>query len=196
THSRWVPFSLAGRFGSVIMTIGHSTRSLDDFVELLRAHDVSVIVDVRRFPASRRHPHFASAPLARGLELRGIGYTHDEALGGRRAASPGSANTALRDPGFRGYADHMCSDGFRSALRQLVEAGGRASVAVMCAEAVPWRCHRWLLSDALVASGVAVEHIVGAGPRRAHHLNPMAVEQGGCITYPGQPSLPLQQRQG
>jgi uncharacterized protein (DUF488 family) len=102
----------------------------------------------------------------------------------------------LRDAAFRGYADHMATPEFRAALDELLALGARERPAVMCAEAVPWRCHRWLLSDAIVARGETVEHIIGPGPRRAHRLNDMAVEQDGRVSYPGQSVLPLDERQG
>ncbi|HEX2115725.1 MAG TPA: DUF488 domain-containing protein [Alphaproteobacteria bacterium] len=167
-----------------IVTIGHSTRPLDEFLGLLRAHAVQRLVDVRAFPRSRRHPQFNIDTLPAALEAAGIAYTHLPALGGRRTARSDSANTAWRDPGFRGYADYMETAAFEGGLAQLLDAGGGQLVAIMCAEAQPWRCHRSLIADALVARGVPVEHIMGAGKRRPHAPPPFARIAGGRVRYP------------
>ncbi len=168
-------------------TIGHSTRPLSELIELLRAHGVERLVDIRRFPGSRRNPQYGADPLARALAEAGIAYVHEPGLGGRRRPRPDSPNTHWRDAGFRGYADYMATPEFAAALGGL-EAGAGAEggvTAVMCAEAVPWRCHRQLLADALVADGHEVAHIVGPGPARPHVLNP-AARPGpvGALTYP------------
>src|SRR5437016_8500960 len=144
----------------MIYTVGHSTRSLETFLALLAEHEIRLLVDVRRYPASRRYPHFAQEPLAAALEAVGIAYRHDADLGGRRAARPDSLNTAWRSAGFRGYADYMETPAFQTALARLLEAGRTRRTAVLCAEAVPWRCHRQLIADALVASGEPVAHIL------------------------------------
>lgn len=176
-----------------ILTIGHSTRSTAELIELLRAHGVDTLVDVRRFPGSRRYPHFASEPLARALTQAGITYVHEPRLGGRRTARQSSPNTYWRNPGFRGYADYMASPEFRQALEDLVALANDRTVAIMCAEAVPWRCHRQLVADALVAGGHAVAHIIGTGPAQPHVLNPaLKVANNGVLTYAaegGQASL-------
>jgi uncharacterized protein (DUF488 family) len=165
-------------------TVGHSTRALEEFLALLREARVPLLVDVRRFPGSRRHPQFSRDALARALEAEGMGYQHEGDLGGRRDARPDSPNTAWRNEAFRGYADHMASPEFGAALQRLQAAPERT--AVMCAEAVPWRCHRQLIADALVARGVEVRHILGPGRREPHALNPSAViAADGGITYPG-----------
>jgi uncharacterized protein (DUF488 family) len=178
----------------VILTIGHSTRALDDFIEMLRAHGVTFLVDVRRFPGSRRQPQFNKEALAAALNDVGISYEHAVDLGGRRSPVEGSPNEGLRNPQFRGYADHMGTPEFRRALDRLLEQGEDRTVAVMCAEAVPWRCHRSMLADAIIARGVAVEHIMDASTRRPHEPTKGAVFREAQVTYPGrheQPTLPL-----
>ncbi|HET9986670.1 MAG TPA: DUF488 domain-containing protein [Longimicrobiales bacterium] len=172
-----------------IYTIGHSTRSIDEFVELLRAHGVDTLVDVRRHPGSRRQPQFGRDTLPPALEAAGIAYRHEEELGGRRAPAPDSPNGWWRNEQFRGYADHMATPGFQAALDRLIERAERETQAIMCAEAVPWRCHRSLTADALVARGVDVAHIVGPGRAEPHLLNPAArVGAGGSVTYPPEQS--------
>jgi len=172
-------------YGNVIYMVGHSTRTLEDFLALLAAHGVGQVVDVRRYPASRRHPHFAKDPLALALAAAGIAYGHASDLGGRRAAQANSPNTAWRNAGFRGYADYMETPAFTQALARLIDlVAGRPS-AVLCAEAVPWRCHRQLLADALVARGIEVRHIIGPGEPERHRLSPHArVLPGGRLCYP------------
>src|SRR5437870_2302093 len=143
----------------MIYTVGHSTRSLETFLALLAEHQIRLLVDVRRYPASRRYPHFAQEPLAAALEAVGIAYRHDADLGGRRSARKDSANTAWRSAGFRGYADYMETPAFEDALARLRELARARPTAILCAEAVPWRCHRQLIADALVARGEEVGHI-------------------------------------
>jgi uncharacterized protein (DUF488 family) len=167
-----------------ILTVGHSTRSLEEFLALLKAHQVEHLVDVRSFPRSRRYPHFNSDALAQSLPAAGIAYTHLGALGGMRKPKPNSINTGWRVEGFRGYADYMDSPEFEAGLEALLRIASTARTAIMCAEAVPWRCHRQLISDALVARGNEVRHIIDTGPPRPHELNPMARVRAGRITYP------------
>jgi len=167
-----------------IYTIGHSTRPLDEFVSLLRAHAIESLVDVRRYPGSRRYPQFNADSLATALRGAGIGYTHEVELGGRRAARPDSPNGAWRNAGFRGYADHMATPEFRAALDRLVHVADDGGVAVMCAEAVPWRCHRRLIADALVLRGVRVAHILSDSRADAHTLHEAARHVDGTIRYP------------
>ena len=174
-----------------IFTIGHSTRSLEDFVELLQRNQVEVLVDVRTVPASRRVPHFAKAALERSLPARGIEYVHLPELGGLRKPGPDSINAGWRNAAFRGYADYMQTAEFRAGIDRLLEIAGSRRVTVMCAEAVPWRCHRSLIADALVARGVDVRHIIGAGPPSPHTLTPFAVVDGDRITYPAPDTLGL-----
>lgn len=167
-----------------LFTIGHSTRSLDELVELLHGHGVTLLADVRTVPRSRRLPHFDLASLAAELPGRGIEYLHLRELGGLRRPRPDSPNGGWRNAGFRGYADHMDTPEFRAGLERLARLGRERDVAFMCAEAVPWRCHRSLLADALVARGLPVRHIVGAGRSQAHVLTPFARVAGDRITYP------------
>jgi uncharacterized protein (DUF488 family) len=170
--------------GALILTIGHSTRSLDELAALLRAHGVERLADVRAFPRSRRHPQFNIDTLPAALAAMGIDYCHLPALGGRRTPRKDSANAAWREPGFRGYADYMETDAFERGLAPLLDVARRQRVALMCAEAQPWRCHRSLIADALVARGVRVEHIMGAGKRRPHQPPPFARIAHGRVSYP------------
>lgn len=167
-----------------VFTIGHSTRSAEDFIALLDEHGVSVLVDVRRFPMSRRYPHFNKDELAGALSQRGIEYQHAEVLGGRRSPRADSRNTSWRNPQFRGYADHMDTPPYRSEVARIVARAETSVQAVMCAEAVPWRCHRNLLADALTARGLEVRHIVQPGKANLHVLNKDAhVLEDGLIVY-------------
>jgi len=175
-------------FLAVIYTIGHSTRELGEFLDLLAAHRVTQVVDVRRYPASRRHPHFARDALAAALEAVGVAYHHEPELGGRRTARRDSTNTAWRSASFRGYADYMETSGFEEALTRLRELARARPTAVLCAEAVPWRCHRYLIADALVARGEDVSHILGAARLDPHRLSAHAqVLPGGRLSYPAGP---------
>jgi uncharacterized protein (DUF488 family) len=169
----------------VIWSLGHSTRPIEAFVALLTAHGVERLVDIRTIPQSRRHPHFGQASLSRSLAEAGIGYTHLRGLGGLRKPSPSSINTAWQHSGFRGYADYMQTPEFAAALEELLAIAGRERVAVMCAEAVPWRCHRQLLADALVARGVEVREIESPTKTRAHVLTQWARVKDERVTYPG-----------
>ncbi|HYO13484.1 MAG TPA: DUF488 domain-containing protein, partial [Thermoanaerobaculia bacterium] len=157
-----------------IFTIGHSTRPIEDFLALLAEHGIGVLVDVRRYPGSRRHPQFSRDALAVSLREAGIAYVHEPDLGGRRAARPDSPHTAWRVEAFRGYADHMETPEFTTALERLIRRGRESTVAILCAEAVPWRCHRRLISDARVARGVVVRHLRGPGRADPHERDPNA----------------------
>ena len=169
---------------SPIYTIGHSTRTLDAFLELLRREDIRFLVDVRRFPGSRRHPQFASAALATELRAAGIDYRHMPSLGGRRDADPMSRNVGWRNASFRGYADHMATREFQDALDELIAIAQRVPATVMCAEAVLWRCHRNLIADALVARGLTVRHIMDAATK-SHTLTSFGRVKNGRVEYPG-----------
>ena len=166
-----------------IYTIGHSTRPLADFLALLARSRVERLIDVRAFPGSRRHPQFNQEALARVLSEHGIEYMHRPALGGRRRPGPDAPPTAWRNEGFRGYADYMRRPDFHSALDELIERARERTTVIMCSEAVPWRCHRTLISDALHARGVTVEHILDSGTSR-HALTSFAVIRNSEVTYP------------
>ena len=176
-----------------IYSIGHSTRSLDELVGLLREQGIGVLADVRTAPGSRRLPQFGRASLTAALPLRGLVYVHLPELGGFRRPRPDSRNTAWRNESFRGYADYMEGPEFRAGLERLLglqEVGGApAGVAMMCAEAVPWRCHRSLIADALLVRGVTVQHILGAGRLQPHALTPFARVDGTDTFYPGLDTL-------
>lgn len=167
----------------MIHTIGHSTRPLDAFIVLLRAHAVARLADVRSVPRSRRHPHFSLDALSRSLAEAGIEYRHFAALGGLRKPRPDSPNTAWRHEGFRGYADYMGTPAFGAALDTLIGYGREAAVAVMCAEAVWWRCHRQLIADALVAKGIEVRHMTSASAAPPHRLPEFAQVEGGRVVH-------------
>lgn len=167
-----------------MLAIGHSTRPLEEFVDLLRSCGVATLADIRTIPRSRRNPQYAQEALARTLPAAGIRYVHLARLGGLRHARKDSPNGGWRNAGFRGYADHMLTGEFEEGLVELRTLARDGPVALMCAEAVPWRCHRSLLADALYARGVVVEHIGGKSRTRPHRLTPFAVRQGRRVTYP------------
>jgi uncharacterized protein (DUF488 family) len=168
-----------------IYTIGHSTRTLDDFLALLHAHQISQLADVRTVPKSRRHPHFAGEALARTLPGAGIAYRHVAALGGLRKPRKDSRNTAWRHESFRGYADHMETAEFQRALEDVLAWSGAQPTVVMCAEAVWWQCHRQLIADALVARAVEVRHIMSLRSAPLHTLTAFGHVHDGRVTYPG-----------
>lgn len=169
----------------MIYTLGHSTRDLGAFLELLTLHGIEQLADVRRYPASRRHPHFAREALAAALEAARIAYRHEPDLGGRRPARPDSVNTGWRSAAFRGYADHMATPEFQSALTRLLDIAHARPTVIVCAESVPWRCHRQLIADALVARGERVGHILDAQRVAAHRLSSHAqVLPDGGLRYP------------
>lgn len=172
--------------GVRIYTVGHSTRSLDEFIELLNAFDVTVLADIRTYPGSRRYPHFNREALEAALSARDISYAHLPRLGGRRKARKDSPNTAWRNEQFRGYADHMLTEEFEAGLEELAQLLSRGQVALMCAEAVPWRCHRFLVSDVLTVRGARVEHITAVGRSSVHALRSFARVHGAQVLYPGE----------
>jgi uncharacterized protein (DUF488 family) len=169
-----------------ILTIGHSTRPIAEFIQLLQAHGVRQVVDVRTIPRSRHNPQFNSEALAKALKRAGVGYCHLPGLGGLRHARSDSPNTGWRNASFRGYADYMQTTSFEQALEELIQLAPEGPLALMCAEAVPWRCHRSLIADALLARGLRVEHIISASSRRPHTLTPFARVHGARITYPAE----------
>jgi uncharacterized protein (DUF488 family) len=166
-----------------VWTIGHSTRPLEGFLELLAANGIEALADVRRYPGSRRWPHFAREPLALALEDRGLAYDWFPELGGRRTPRADSPNTAWRTPAFRGYADYMATDAFAEGLDRLVNLAAGLRTAVMCAESLWWRCHRGLIADALRWLGFEVIHILGPGSTATHPYTAAVRMVGGRLTY-------------
>jgi uncharacterized protein (DUF488 family) len=168
-----------------VVTIGHSTRTIDEFVEILRAHGVEVLVDIRTVPKSRHNPQFNRDALEPALSKAGIRYVYMPGLGGLRHSRKDSINAGWRNASFRGYADYMQTPEFARHLEELIaiEKEGR-TVAIMCAEAVPWRCHRSLVADALLVRGIETEHIMSATKRNPHKLTPFARVEGARVWYP------------
>lgn len=169
---------------ATVWTLGHSTRTWEEFHRLLQEHEIALLVDVRHYPSSARVPWTNKPLLAASLESAGIGYEHLVDLGGYRKPQEGSPNTGWRNAGFRGYADYMDTDAFDRGVRTLIARAQTRRTAIMCAEAVPWRCHRGLLSDALVIRGLRVVHILGPGEAQNHELTAFAKVHGTRITYP------------
>lgn len=166
-----------------IWTAGHSTRSIGDFIGMLKAHEIELVADVRQYPASRRHPQFGREALAASLKEAGVQYAHFPELGGRRKPAPDSHNTAWRNEAFRGYADYMETVEFVAGVARLLETAARSRTAIMCAEAVWWRCHRSLISDFLKARGVEVLHILDAKKSEPHPYTSAARVVEGRLTY-------------
>lgn len=171
---------------TTVYTIGHSTRTLDEFISLLRAHAVNQVVDVRTIPRSRHNPQFNFETIPSSLSRAGLKYVHMPGLGGLRHAKPDSLNTGWRNASFRGYADYMQTPEFEENLEKLVELAKDDRVAIMCAEAVPWRCHRSLIGDALTVRGIRTEDIMSTTQCRLHTLTPFAQAQGTTVTYPAE----------
>jgi uncharacterized protein (DUF488 family) len=171
-----------------VFTIGHSIRPIDEFIHLLTAHGVQRLVDVRTIPQSRHNPQFGREQLSASLEHAGIHYTHMPGLGGLRRPRKDSTNTGWRNASFRGYADYMQTREFEESLNRCVELASAEQVALMCAESVPWRCHRSLIADALLARSIDVREITSATEARRHALTPWARVEGTKVTYP---ELPL-----
>ncbi len=167
-----------------VHTVGHSTRSLLDLVSVLRHYDVELLVDIRGIPRSRHTPQFNSEELDADLPRYGLGYVHLPELGGRRPSRDGSPNTGWRNKSFRGYADHMQTETFRAGLEELLRLTERWRPAIMCAEAVPWRCHRSLVGDALLVRGLRVVDIFDVDKAREHNLTSFAKVEGDRILYP------------
>jgi uncharacterized protein (DUF488 family) len=168
----------------VVFTIGHSTRPIETFIDILQAHGVKCLVDVRTVPRSRHNPQYNKDSLPESLAAAGIKYEHLPGLGGLRRPHRNSPNTGWRNAGFRGFADYMLTPEFEADLERLLQLAGRQGLAIMCAEAVPWRCHRSLISDALLVRGIKVEHITNARRRHEHSLTAWARVDGTRITYP------------
>ena len=173
-----------------IFTIGHSTRPIEEFIELLRANGVTQLVDIRTIPKSRHNPQFNTDALAASLRAARIRYLHLKALGGLRHAKADSVNLGWRNASFRGFADYMQTDEFAAALDRVIQLAEERPTALMCAEAVPWRCHRSLVADALTIRKIRVLEIVSSAEPKEHKLTPFARVRGTRITYPSdQPSL-------
>ena len=170
----------------LILTVGHSTRTLEEFVRLLKAHSVTLLVDVRTVPRSRRNPQFNRDTLPASLEEAGIGYVHIPELGGLRKPRPDSPNTAWRNESFRGFADYMFTPEFEAGVDKLLSLAENERCAIMCAEIVPWRCHRSLIGDALLVRGDPVEDIMTEKHREPHTLTPFARVEGGRLVYDGE----------
>jgi len=169
-----------------VLTVGHSTRPIDEFIELLRAHGVTRVADVRTVPRSAHNPQFNKTSLPRSLKKTGISYVHMPGLGGLRHAGPDSINSGWRNASFRGYADYMQTPEFEKNLEELILLAREDRLALMCAEALPWRCHRSLIADALLVRGIQAEDIMSPTRASAHKLTPFAKVEGTAITYPPQ----------
>jgi len=170
----------------VVLTIGHSTRTLDEFIGLLQAHAATRVVDVRTVPRSRHNPQFNQDSLPDSLKKAGLGYVHLPGLGGLRHAKRNSINVGWRNTSFRGYADYMQTPEFERGLEELIQLAEQEQIAIMCAEAVPWRCHRSLIGDALTVRGIRTEDIMSLTRRRVHTLTAFAKVRGTSVTYPGE----------
>jgi uncharacterized protein (DUF488 family) len=171
-----------------IYTIGHSTRTIEEFALILKAYGIEQLIDIRTIPKSRRNPQFNRESLPESLGHAAIKYHHIPGLGGLRHARPDSSNTAWRNASFRGYADYMQTQGFRENLEHLIELAAQERTAIMCAEAVPWRCHRSLVADALLARGAEVIEIFSETKAQPHSMTPFARVHGAQVTYPGSAS--------
>lgn len=170
-----------------IWTIGHSNQGIDHFLSLLHGPSIKMVADVRRFPGSRRHPQFGAEALKASLAAEGIGYRHFADLGGRRGKpAPATPNTGWRVASFAAYADYMATAEFQKALAELTATARDQKVAMMCSEALPWRCHRRLIADALVLEGWTVLDIIGSGPPKEHALTPFARVKNGHLIYPSE----------
>lgn len=169
----------------IVFTVGHSTRPIAEFIELLQSNGVLQLADIRTIPKSRRNPQFSADSLAASLRDAGIDYVHLKELGGLRHPRRDSVNTGWRNAGFRGYADYMQTPEFEAAVGRAIDLARRKPTAFMCAEALPWRCHRSLLADALVVRGIEVREIVGSSPPKEHALTAFARVEGTHLTYPG-----------
>jgi uncharacterized protein (DUF488 family) len=172
-----------GEEALTIWTVGHSTRTLGGFIELLNVNEIEALADVRRFPASRKYPHFDQEVLRTSLPGVGVEYVSLPELGGRRRPRPDSQNTVWRNKSFRGYADYMETEEFRTGIERLLELAPRKRLAIMCAEAVWWRCHRSLIADYLKAVGVCVRHIIDGAKSELHPYTAAARFRDGILSY-------------
>jgi hypothetical protein len=174
----------SAKLSPIVLTIGHSTRPLEEFIALLQAHGVTCVVDVRTVPRSRHNPQFNKTTLPRSLKKASLGYVHMPELGGLRHAKRDSPNAGWRNASFRGYADYMQTPEFVQSLEELIRLAKQDRIVLMCAEAVPWRCHRSLIADALLVRGIRTEDIMTATRRQVHTLKPFAKVRDTTITYP------------
>lgn len=177
-----------------IYTIGHSTRPIEEFIELLKSHDITQLVDIRTIPKSRHNPQYGQEALQQSMEEAGIAYVYLKALGGLRSSSKDSINDAWRNKSFRNYADYMQTEAFAKGMDELIALATEKTTAIMCAEAVPWRCHRSLVSDALLARGIESCEIISGSSERPHKMTSFAVVEGTSITYP-KSALPEQEQE-
>lgn len=168
----------------IVFTIGHSNRTIEEFIGLLKENHVGLLLDIRTVPRSRHNPQFNRDALPDSLAVYGVGYRHMAGLGGLRHPKHDSANAGWRNTSFRGYADYMQTPEFAANVDELARLAGTAQCVLMCAESVPWRCHRSMVADALVVRGIPVEHIMGPGKRKPHTLTSFAHVEGRHITYP------------
>lgn len=176
----------------MIYTIGHGNRPLEELIGLLQAFHIGCLIDVRAFPGSRRHPHFGRGELERSLPQSGVEYVWEGArLGGRRRPRPDSPHVALRNASFRAYADHMEGEEFREGVGRVLALAQGGDVALMCAERLPWQCHRYMISDYLAAQGVEVRHVIDAKTPKAHTLRAEARVAGENLVYDGNPQPEL-----
>ena len=169
-----------------VTTVGHSTHPIEVFIGMLQAHGIRRLIDVRTIPKSRRNPQFTQNSLAQSLQAEGMEYCHLPGLGGLRRARQDSVNTGWRNPSFRGYADYMQTPEFRENLEVLIQLASQTPTAIMCAEAVPWRCHRSLIADALTARGIMVLDILTATKAQPHVMTQFAKVEGQQVTYPAE----------
>jgi uncharacterized protein (DUF488 family) len=169
---------------TTIFTIGHSTHPIETFIGMLHAHEIRLLADVRTIPKSRHNPQFNTDALTASLKAAGVDYRHLTGLGGLRHAKKDSLNQGWENASFRGFADYMRTAEFENSLNELIGLAGKQRTAIMCAEALPWRCHRSLISDALFARGIPVTHIMSRTSVKSHAMTPWAVVEGTTITYP------------
>lgn len=176
---------------TTVYTIGHSTHPIDEFLEMLSTFQIEQLVDVRSIPGSRHNPQYNETELQSYLQKHDIDYVHMKELGGLRHTTKTSINTAWKNASFRGFADYMQTEAFQKGIERLIELAQSKSTAIMCAEAVPWRCHRSLIGDALLARNVGVVDILSKNTSKPHKLTPWAKLDGNLVTYPGTEPDPL-----
>lgn len=171
---------------NTVYTIGHSTRTIEDFILILQSYEIEIVIDIRTIAASRHNPQYGEEELRKSLSLKGIGYIHCKGLGGLRHANKASVNTAWRNSSFRGYADYMQTTKFQENVERLIKIAREKHTVMMCAEAVPWRCHRSLIGDALLIRDIFVMDIINEKSSKLHTLTAFAKIVGDTITYPAQ----------